>query len=185
MRVKLTSLLVALTAMVVLVLGVQVAYAEQDVQTGGTPAVVHLNFKVVVPKLLFLRIGSAGATIDEVTFTVTDIPENEATVDGDISPDVRVGAIIGSAATATLSADSSTAMLSGADPMPFTVIGFTGTGDFSSLSASAFDGTGSQQIWQGTGPGFRTGTMDFTYTNSYTYPEGTFTGQVEYTLSSP
>ena len=186
MKRKLTSFLVALTVLVVMVLGVRLAYAEQDVQSGGTPAVVHLNFKVTVPKLLFLRIGSAGATIDEVAFLVTNVPEEDPTISGDITPDVRVGAIIASAATVTLSADSSTDMQNVAlDNMPFSTIATTGTGDFSGVSALAFDGTGSQQIWQDTGKGFRTGTFSFLYTNSYTYAEGVYTGQVEYTLSSP
>ncbi len=158
--------------------------AESD---NGNPAVVHLDFEVRVQGNLHLRIGSAGATIDEVGFDVTDIPEVQPTVAGDLAPEVRVGAQVGDGDTITLSADSSTDMVGAvtAASMPFSTLDCTGTGDFNSVSALAFDGTANQTIWQDTGRGFRTGTFSFNYTNSYLYPPDTYNGQVTYTLTSP
>jgi len=161
------------------------AWAEQDRGSTGDPALVHLDFQVNLPTILFLRIGSAGNTIDTVSFSVTDIPENQPTVPGSLSPDVRVGAIVADNAPIRLRADSSGDMLSGGDNMPFSTISCTGTGDFSSVSGLAFDTTANQLIWSSTGRGFRQGTFAYTYTNSYDYPPGTYTGTVTYTLSAP
>ncbi len=165
-------------------LGTNKALAGND---NGNPAVVRLNFEVRAAEVLHLRIGSAGATIDEVGFDVTDIPEIQPTVAGDLDPEVRVGALVADGATVTLSADSSTDLLGAvtAANLPFSTISCTGTGDFSTVSNLAFDGTVNQSIWQDTGRGWRSGTFSFTYTNSYSYPPDTYNGQVTYTLSSP
>jgi len=169
-----------------LLLGTSPAWAESDVGR-NSDAVVHLDFQVRLPQILFLRIGSSGATVDTVGFDVKDVPENQSTVDGDNSPEVRVGAIVANNATVTLSADSSKEMVGSGTgtKMPFSTISCTGSGNFSSVSDLAFDGTASQQIWQGTGRGFRSGTFSYTYANSYDYPPDTYDGQVTYTLSSP
>ena len=168
-----------------LLLGASPAWAESDVGV-NSDAVVHLNFQVRLPQILYLRIGSSGGTIDTVVFNVENVPENQDTVESDNSPEVRVGAIVADGATVILSADSSTPMSgSGTDTIPFTTISFTGSNDFASLLSSSFDGTASQQIWQGTGRGFRSGTFRYTYDNSYDYPPDTYDGQVTYTLSSP
>lgn len=167
-----------------LLLGTSSILAESD---NGNPAVVHLNFQVRVAQVLHLRIGSAGGTIDTVGFDVTDIPEMLPTVSGDLAPEVRVGAQVTDGAVVTLTADSSTDLVGSvtATNMPFTTISCDGTGDFSSVSGLAFDGTASQTIWQTTGRGWRQGTFAYTYANSYNYPPDTFDGQVTYTLSTP
>ncbi len=167
-----------------LILSSSLIFAESD---NGNPAVVRLDFEVRVAGNLHLRIGSAGATIDEVGFDVTDVPEMQPTVNGDLAPEVRVGAQVGDGETVTLSADSSTDMTGAvtAASMPFSTIDCTGTVDFSSVSALAFDGTANQTIWQDTGRGWRQGTFNFVYTNSYNYPPDTYNGQVTYTLTSP
>ena len=168
-----------------LLLGTSPAWAESDVGIDSN-AVVHLDFQVRLPQILYLRIGTSGATIDTVGFDVKDVPENQSTVDGDNSPEVRVGAIVANNATVTLSADSSTDMVGSTTGtnMPFSTISCSGSGSFSSVSLT-FNGTASQQIWQGTGRGFRSGTFSYTYANSYDYPPDTYDGTVTYTLSSP
>ena len=167
-----------------LLLGASPAWAESDVGI-NSDAVVRLDFQVNLPQILYLRIGTSGETIDTVTFNVTDVPQNQPTVDGDNSPEVRVGAIVADGATVILSADSSTDMVGSTTNMPFTTISCSGTNSFSSVNDLAFDGTTNQQIWQGTGRGWRSGTFSYTYANSYDYPPDTYNGQVIYTLSSP
>ena len=187
MRIKVTTILVALTAILVLMFGVRFAYADQDVNTSGGSAQVQLDFKVTVPRMLFLRVGTPPI-VDEVEFVVTDIPEvgYQPTVAGDYDPPVRIGAIVTTGTAVTLSADSSTDMQNVAlDSMPFSTIDCTGDGDFISVSSLAFDGTASQTIWSSTGKGWRIGTFNYVYTNSWDYAPGEYTGSVTYTLSSP
>ena len=168
-----------------LLLGTSPAWAESDVGI-NSDAMVHLDFQVNLPQILYLRIGTSGGTIDTVTFNVTDVRQNQSTVPGDTSPQVAVGAIVENNATITLSANSSTPMSgSGGNTMSFKTISCTGSGDFDTVSDLAFDGTTNQQIWQGTGRGFRSGNFSYTYDNSYDYPPDTYDGQVTYTLSSP
>lgn len=174
--------IIALIAGVILTFGMSKALAEQSSGVGSRT--VHLNFAVNIPAVLFLRVGSPGGTIDTVTFNVTDIPENEPTVNGDITPDLRVGAMTPAVQTVTLTADSSTPLNDGgAGTMPFSTISYAASAPFN-VASTAFNGTTNQQIWQGTGPGFRQGTMSFVYTNSYSYG-GNYTGQITFTLASP
>lgn len=167
-------------------IGSSIAHAESDTGVGGS-AQANLDFQVNVPTVIMLRIGSAGNTIDTVSFSVTDIPENQPTINGDVQPAIQVGAIVANNATVTLTADSSTAMVGGAtgDNMPFSVISTTGSNDFNGINGLAFNGTNNQQIWQATGRGNRTGQLTYTYANTYTYTPDAYTGQVTYTLSSP
>jgi len=145
---------------------------------------VQLKFAVNIPAVLLLRVGSAGTFVDTVTFNVTDIPENQPTVAGDITPALWVAAMTPATSTVTLTADSSTPLDDGGTgTMPFSTISYAASTPFA-VTTTAFNGTTNQQIWQGTGPGMRQGTMNFVYTNSYTYG-GNYTGQVTFTVASP
>ena len=48
------------------------AHAESTTVTGGgaLSAPAHLDFSIVIPRFLSFRVGTAGATIDQITFTV-------------------------------------------------------------------------------------------------------------------
>jgi hypothetical protein len=74
---KFAKLLVALTAVGAL----SMAHAESDINTGaaaGLSAVAKLDFRIVVPRIIFLRVGTgvnfadalAGANIDRVDFNL-------------------------------------------------------------------------------------------------------------------
>ena len=158
------------------------AQAESDTSAGGS-AQARLNFQVEIPSILYLRIGSEGMTVDTVSFDVTDIPESQSSVKGEPGVVVEVGALVRGNRWVTLRADSSRGLRSGSNTMPFSTISWSGTGDFAS-SSGTFNGRTNQRIWRERGSGFRSGTFTFTYDNSYTYPPGTYSGQVTYTLSS-
>jgi hypothetical protein len=70
MKLKMAVLALAAVGMV------GVAHAESRISaidgatTGPMATTAKLNFKVVVPKILFLRVGALGATVNNVTFTV-------------------------------------------------------------------------------------------------------------------
>jgi len=175
--------ILALITCVALTFGPSAALADQSSGVGSQS--VQLQFAVNIPAVLFLRVGSAGAgNIDTVTFNVTDIPENQATVAGDITPALWVAAMTPATSTVTLTADSSTPLSDGGTgTMPFSTISYAASAPFG-VATTAFNGTTNQQIWQGTGPGMRQGTMNFVYTNSYNYG-GNYTGTVTYTVASP
>lgn len=179
--------ILALITGLILTFGMSKALADQS--SGVGPQTVRLNFAVNIPTVLFLRVGSPGVgVIDTVTFNVTDFPPPEGTqatvagTPGDII--LRVGAMTPATQNLFLLANSSVDMMSGSDHLPFTTITYTlGGADFS--GSAAFDSTTNQQLWTSTGPGFRDGTMNFTYDNSTPYATGNYTGYVDFTLSAP
>jgi len=161
------------------------ARAESS-SSSGTPTVAHLDFRITIPTILYLQVGTSGATLDLVTFTVANLPGTgpvAGTSSGANPVPVRVAALVGAAATATLRADSSTALTDGASHnIPFNQISWTATAPFTS---NTFSGAANQQLDQFTGPGDHQGTYSFSYANANYYPTGTYNGAVTYTLSSP
>jgi hypothetical protein len=162
------------------------AKAESS-QSNGAATTARLDFRITIPTILHLQVGTVGATRDLVTFAVTDLPGTGAVagVSNGANPvPVRVAALVGAAATVTLRADSSTALTNGTTPIPFSEISWTGAGSFAS---GTFNGTNNQQLDQFTGPGNRTGTYSFSYANVNYYPTtvAPYDGTVTYTLSSP
>jgi hypothetical protein len=170
-------------AFVALAMAGGVARAEQSSGVGAQSA--HLKFAVNIPQRLLLRVGSAGGTVDTVTFNVTDIPENQPTVTGDAKPTLLIAAMTSAASTITLSADSSTPMTGGSKDIPLSKINFAASAPFN-VAPTAFSGSTNQQVWKGTGPGVRQGSMDFKYIEHNTYDyHGNYTGSVTFTLASP
>lgn len=162
------------------------AKAESQTIIGGGSAVVRLDFRITIPTILHLQVGSLAATVDRITFPVTDLPGTGAvagTSSGTNPVPVRVAALVGAATNVTLTADSSTALDDGSgNNIPFTEILWTASGSF---TGNTFNGTNNQQLDQFIGPGNRTGTYTFSYANANYYPNGTYDGTVTYTLTSP
>jgi predicted RecA/RadA family phage recombinase len=162
--------------------------AKADSSSGNPTAVAHLDFRVTIPQIVYLQVGTVGGTTDRVTFAVTDLPGTGAvagTSNGANPVPVRVAALVASGATVTLKADSSTALSDGASHnIPFTEISWVagGTGGFNN---GAFNGNAAQQIEQFTGSGDHQGNYTFSYANDTYYPTGTYNGTVTYTLSTP
>lgn len=131
-----------------------------------------------------LRIGTSGATIDVVSFTVSQFPGSGSVpgVSSGANPvPVRATSTTGNA-TKILTADSSIPLNDGAShTIPFTEISWTGANE---VPSGTFTGTPSQQILMTTSQ-VTQGTMSFTYANTIYVPPGTYTGRVTYTLSSP
>jgi hypothetical protein len=157
------------------------ASPETDQAVGGS-AQVSLDFQVQVPTILWLRVGSLGATVDQITFTVNDVPGTGAIAQNEAAVTVRAAGFVGNGSTMTLAANSSTAMTDGTDTIPFDEISWTATGDFSN---GTFNNGAAQQIDQFSGSGDRNGTYTFSYDNDTYYPAANYDGTVTYTLSSP
>lgn len=161
------------------------AVAESDVAVGGGNAQVSLDFQIQIPTILYLRVGSAGGTVDTVTFNVTDFPgsgEVAGTSSGAYPVPVELRAIVATGETITLRADSSGGLTGGLTTIPFNEIRWDATAPF---TTDRFDTSNNQPLEQFTDSGSRTGTYAFYYDNDTEYPTGTYTGTVTYTLSSP
>lgn len=54
--------------------GSKLAWAEANLQVGGGSPQAHLDFRLSVPTILYLQVGTTGATIDRITFAINNIP---------------------------------------------------------------------------------------------------------------
>src|ERR1700683_2224669 len=115
--------------------------AESNVQTGGataTPgATAHVNFSVVIPQVLYLRVGTgssyttgvytANTTVDEIVFSPTAAQVGNGTAiagtGGDLTGGVETAAVVSNFGNVTLNATASGALIDGTgDSIPFTQI---------------------------------------------------------------
>lgn len=175
-------------ALVALVLGLgssPPAWAESNLAIGGS-ATAHLDFRITIPTILFLQVGTAGATIDRVSCTLSNIPGSGAvamTSSGANPVPVQAAALVAAGATVRLLANSSTPLNNGGvGTIPFDQISWTAAGGFTS---GTFNNNAAQVLNTFTGSGNHTGTYSFTYANANYYGTGTYNGTVTYTLSSP
>ena len=104
--------------------------AESNVQTGAgsLTATAHLDFQIVIPRVLFLQVGTGtylttNASVDRIVFDLTGTPaiignsvQQTATSGGDVSPGVVSARVIGNsfAAAANLTATTGGALSNGA-----------------------------------------------------------------------
>jgi hypothetical protein len=106
------------------------ARAESNAQTGAgaLTATAHLDFQIVIPRVLFLQVGTGtylanNATVDRIVYDFTATPsligngvQQVATSGGDVSPGVVSARVIGNsfAAAANLTAATGGALSDGA-----------------------------------------------------------------------
>lgn len=152
---------------------------------GRVVAQEPVDIIILAASRLNLRIGTAGGTIDRVSFTVTQLPGSGSVPGVSSGADpvpVRASSTPGGA-TKILTADSSIPLNDGAGhTIPFTQISWTGSGG---VPSGIFAGSASQQIWTGTQSLGGGASMSFSYANTVYAPSGTYVGRVTYTLSSP
>lgn len=176
------------------------ASAESQLTVGAGNAAAKLDFRVVIPRVLFLGVGtgatalSASGTVDSLTFDYTSNPTAVGTgaVAGSITNSggfagnaipVRVFGNNGQVAlTATTSAAN---LVSGTDNIPFAQI--TGTSSDATLPHPALGGASSNVTLNAGSIKLtnRTANWTFAYANTVNAPAGTYTGQVTYTASMP
>jgi len=133
-----------------------------------------------------LRVGAAGVTISLVTFTLTASNAGNGTaING--TPNITIIAeargLVADSRNATLTVNSSAAMISGADAIPMSVISWT-TND-AAFPVGTFSGGVGQVLTTFQNSRTRTTAHTFRYANTQIFPAGTYNGQVTYTLSMP
>ncbi len=168
------------------------ASAESQLVTGAGSATARLDFRVVVPRILFLAVGTgSGAfatntTIDTVTFDYTGNPAAVGT--GAVVP-VRV---VGNNGQVTLAASTTGALTNGtADTIPWTEI--TATTSLAALPSPTIPATGAGTasnvtLSSGTRITDRSANWTFSYANSAVVAPGTYgttNGRVTYTAAMP
>lgn len=165
------------------------AQAESTINTGpgaNLATTARLNFNVVIPRVIYLRVGTGtdftpNGTIDTVTFTPGAAAGNGTAIAGGATVGVRVfstgtGVTLGAAGAAA----SPLGLTSGALPViPWSQITATSTGlahPAIGAAAAAVPATGSittqAAVWT------------FNYANAAA-AAGTYTGQVIYTATLP
>lgn len=191
------------------------ALSESNVQTGtatSSPgATAHVDFSIVIPKILYLRVGTGSSyttgaltsnpAVDLITFSPTAAQVGSGTAvagtGGDLSGGVETAAIVSNSGNVTLNATSTGALSNGTgDSIPFSQITTTAATltSATALPAPVLSNTVSANVVL-TAPATKVITQDakwtFAYANSAMVPQGTYGGvntnnsRVVYTATMP
>ncbi len=191
------------------------ASAESNVQTGAATAApgatAHVDFSIVIPKILYLRVGTGSSyttgaltsnnAIDLITFSPTAAQVGSGTAiagtGGDLTGGVETAAVVSNSGNVTLNATATGALSNGAgDTIPFSQITTTATTLTSgtALPAPTLTNATSGNVLL-TAPATKVIVQDakwtFAYANAATVPAGTFggintnNGRVVYTATMP
>lgn len=176
------------------------ASAESQLITGAGSAVAHLDFRVVVPRVLFLGVGTGAGgltnntTIDTVTFDYTSNPAAVGTgaAAGAITGNVVPVRVVGNNGQVSLTAATTGALTNAtADTIPWSEI--TATSSLAALPSPVIPATGTGAgsnvtLSSGTKITDRSANWTFSYANTAVVAPGTYgttNGRVTYTASMP
>ena len=170
------------------------ASAESELVVGAGVADARLDFRVIIPRVLFLAVGtgSAGtatdATIDTLTFDYTTTPADVGS--GTPSPGQSVNVRVrGNNGQVSLAATTTTSVLTNAtaDTIPWTQI--ASVSDQAATLPSPTIGAGSSNVTLNAGKVTdRSAVWTFSYLNAAVVAPGTYgttDGRVTYTASMP
>jgi hypothetical protein len=181
---------------------------------GTLTAAATVNFSVVIPQVLYLRVGTGSAyttgtlatnaTTDLITFSpaVGTVGNGTAVAGtgGDLTGGVETAAVVSNGGNVTLVASEAAAGLTdgNGDYIPFTQITTTAaanTATYTTLPAPVLNGTGSSSTVTLTASAAKVITADakwtYKFANTATYPGGTYGGAgtnnslVTYTATMP
>ena len=176
------------------------AQAESNINTAATGAVsaaAKLNFRVVIPRIIFLRVGTGTdfanvTTVDNVIFTATAANIGNATAltgatDGAGTATGGAGSVavrvLSTGGSVNLSATSSvTGPTAAGVSIPWSA--FSSTTSTTTLPAPAV-GAAPTSITATNGVVSQTANWTFSYANTVAYQAGTYDGVVTYTAALP
>lgn len=178
------------------------ASAESQLVVGTGSASARLDFRVVVPRVLFLGVGTgaaaatpaSNATVDTVTFDYSGNPAALGTgaAAGAISGNVVPVRVVGNAGQIALTANTTGALTNGtADTIPWSEI--SATSSLAALPSPVIPATGAGTaanvtLSSGTRITDRSANWTFSYANSAVVAPGTYgttNGRVTYTAAMP
>lgn len=136
---------------------------------------------------LQLRVGSPGATVDTVAFSVPSAAlGNGQPIQG--TPGIEVEARFRSpppkSSPAQLTVDSSQPLIAGGQTLPFTEF-YWESSNPGEIPSGSFSGSPAQLITVIPPPQRHTATLTFYFENDEIFGAGTYSGTVTYTLSQP
>jgi hypothetical protein len=156
----------------------EMAWTESRLPAGGGSPQARLDFRITLPTLLYLQMGTTGPTVDRITFNLNNIPGTGAvpgTSSGTHPVPVRAAGFVPRRQAMTIRANSRAPLANGSGTIRFDNIRWTATGNFTS---GRFNNTANQQVRSWTGSGNRTGTYRFYYDNDEYHGSGAYKGQV-------
>lgn len=176
------------------------ASAESQLTIGAGAAAARLDFRVTIPRVLFLGVGTGAAaglatdgTINTVTF---DYSTNAAAIGTGAAAAVVTGAVVpvrvvGNNGQVSLAASTTGALTSGTDTIPWSEI--SATTSLAALPSPVIPNTGAGTaspvtLSSGTKITDRTANWTFSYANSAVVAPGTYgttNGRVTYTATMP
>ncbi|GAB2494678.1 hypothetical protein [Arenimonas alkanexedens] len=179
----------ALTSLASLgLIAVTPAFAESDFATGNGALTTSadLQFQVIIPRFISFRVGTAGATVDSVDFTVAAANVGTGTA---VARTNAAGApisvsLLSNVGDVNLSAaGSGTGLVLGGVTIPWAQISGT------SSNAAQFPvpgiGAAATSLTAANGVIARSADWTFQYANANTYAAGTYVGTVTYTAATP
>jgi hypothetical protein len=173
------------------------ASAESQLTIGAGAAAARLDFRVIIPRVLFLAVGTGSAalttdaTVDQVTFDYTTNPAAVGTnaAAGAITGNVVPVRVLGNNGVIALASTNTGALDNGAgDTIPWSEI--TATSDDATNFASPAPTGASVNLGLSTGTKItsRTANWTFSYANTAVAAPGTYgttNGRVTYTATMP
>lgn len=184
--------LILKTALAVALATPMLASAESQLTVGAGTASARLDFRVVIPRVLFLAVGTGNAaltnnsTVDRLEFNYTASPATVGSGVDSATQGITVR-VLGNDGQITLSAaGSSTGLvntLTPTDVIPWSEILATST-DSTNFNVPAVGGTAAPTLTGGKVTA-RTATWNYSYSNSATPAPGTYDGRVTYTATMP
>ena len=167
------------------------ASAESDLTVGTGPAAARLNFQVIIPRVLFLAVGTGSATLAD-NATIDTLTYNYSASVADIgsgidsAPQAVNVRVLGNNGQIVISAAGSGTGLANAltppDIIPWGEILVTSS--LPAFAAPVVGGTANPTLSAGRVTN-RTATWNFAYSNTDIPAPGTYTGQITYTASMP
>ena len=170
-------------------------HAESNITTGGganITATARVNFSVVIPKFVFLQVGTgtfmaANATIDTITFSVpaasvgNGTPVTATAGSGNLGNGGVTVRVIGNNGNMTLGATGPANLVSGTDTMPWTEVAtaITGGATHPTINGANATFTATNKVVN------VNGTWVYSFLNTAPRASGTYTGQVLYTATTP
>jgi hypothetical protein len=173
------------------------ASAESQLTIGAGAAAARLDFRVVIPRVLFLAVGSGSAgltadpTVDQVTFDYTTNPAAVGTLAaaGVITGNVVPVKVLGNNGVIALASTNTGALTNATgDTIPWSEITATSSDATNFASPAPTGASVNLGLSTGTKITSRTANWTFSYANSTVAAPGTYgttNGRVTYTATMP
>ncbi len=173
------------------------AQAESNINSGAAPGLsttARLNFSVIIPRIIFLRVGTGtnfavNTAVDTVTFTVPDADVGTGTdIAGVTVPAGGVVArVLGNGGNVSFSANGTSGGLTntGLTPIPWTQIAPSAVGALPHPAIGNGVSGAISTLTATLGVVDQTATWNFNYLNDVIKGAGTYNGTVTYTAALP